>query len=83
MFSTCRLLNKSCLLNSVFPNAGKGYVVPFECAEGLQTDELMMGILRVLTVSELREISCIPKKVCSCCLSCIYSLNVLSMHMIV
>lgn len=57
-------------------------MIPFECAEGLQTDE-MMGILKVLTVSELREISCIPKKVCSCCLSCIYSLNVLSMHMII
>lgn len=57
-------------------------MIPFECAEGLQIDE-MMGILGVLTVSELREMSCIPKKVCSCCLSCIYSLNVLSMRMIV
>ncbi|XP_010069382.2 fanconi-associated nuclease 1 homolog isoform X1 [Eucalyptus grandis] len=48
-------------LQAVNELSGKGYVVPFDCAEGLQTDE-MMGILRVLTVSELREISCIPKK---------------------
>ncbi|XP_056173803.1 fanconi-associated nuclease 1 homolog isoform X1 [Syzygium oleosum] len=48
-------------LQAVNELSGKGYVIPFECAEGLQTDE-MMGILRVLTVSELREISCIPKK---------------------
>ncbi|KAF8014411.1 hypothetical protein BT93_H0284 [Corymbia citriodora subsp. variegata] len=48
-------------LQAVNELSGKGYMIPFDCTEGLQTDE-MMGILRVLTISELREISCMPKK---------------------